>query len=321
MPSLGTIKRRDCQPPRCEHLADRLFGAFGLTRPWYHSFRLSSRHGHFPCDGASGCSVRQLVEGYGLPTVELTLDLSMVYPGVFDGGFYSSVADLQQELAFTCTVHLPFLWLDAASLNNLVHQASVDSLCRSVDLTRSLEVHTYVLHLWGPTAGLVASEFEHDIQRDAVFEALTVQAESSLAEPCTILEPRDLCAENLEDSMFDLALLLIERYRTGICLDVGHLAWTGDDAMEFLALHASSVHEVRLHDAVCPGPEDAIRFRDHPPLRNGNIDYVSLLNRLEAAGFDGPVILEVNSIADLEQSLGRLGAGQFGHLDPSDSEL
>jgi endonuclease IV len=127
-------------------------------------------------------------------------------------------------LAFTCTVHQPYLWLDRAGLNSLLHQASVDSLCRSVDLTRSLEVHTYVLHLWGPTAGLVASEFEHDIQRDAVLEALAVQAERSLAELCTILEPQDLCVENLEDSMFDLALSLIERCGTGICLDVGHLA-------------------------------------------------------------------------------------------------
>jgi hypothetical protein len=134
-------------------------------------------------------AIRRLVEGYGLLAVELTLDLSMVHPGVFDRGFYSSVADLRLELAFTCTVHLPFLWLDPASLSSLVHQASVAGLCRSVDLTQSLKVHTCVLHLWGPTAGLVATEFEHDIQREAVFEALTVRAERNLAEFCTILEP------------------------------------------------------------------------------------------------------------------------------------
>jgi sugar phosphate isomerase/epimerase len=121
--------------------------------------------------------------------------------------------------------------------------------------------------------------------------------------------------------MFDLALPMIERYRTGICLDVGHLAWTGGDAIEFLALHAGSVREVHLHDAVCPGPQGAIRFRDHLPLGAGDVDYVSLLNRVEAAGFDGPVIFEVNSIADLERSLAQLGSGQFGHLDPPDSEL
>jgi endonuclease IV len=109
-------------------------------------------------------AIRRLVEGYGLSAVELTLDLSMVYPGVFDGGFHSSVADLQKELAFTCTVHLPFLWLDPASFNDLVHQASVDSLCRSIDLTRSLEVHTYVLHVWGPTACMVASACKHDVE-------------------------------------------------------------------------------------------------------------------------------------------------------------
>jgi hypothetical protein len=141
----------------------------------------------------------------------------MIYPGLFDGGFYSSVAEPQQELAFTCTVHQPFLWIHPASSNDLVHQASVNSLCRSIDLTRSVEVETYVLHLWSSAAGLVVSEFEHYIQRDAVFEAVAVQAERSLAELCTILEPRNLCVENLEDSVFDLALPLIERYRAGIC--------------------------------------------------------------------------------------------------------
>jgi hypothetical protein len=54
-------------------------------------------------------AIRRLVEGYGLSAVELTTDLSVVYPQVFDLNYYNSVADLQQRLGFTCSVHLPFL--------------------------------------------------------------------------------------------------------------------------------------------------------------------------------------------------------------------
>ena len=93
-------------------------------------------------------SIRQLVEGYGLSAVELGMDMGIVYPHVFDAGFYAAVADLQQELGFTCTVHLPFLWLDASSLNEPVRQTSVDCFRRAVELTRPVEVTTFVLHLW-----------------------------------------------------------------------------------------------------------------------------------------------------------------------------
>jgi hypothetical protein len=65
-------------------------------------------------------AIRQLVEEYGLSAVELTLDLGVVFPQVFGSGFYAAVAELQQELGFTCSVHLPMLWLDLASLNESV---------------------------------------------------------------------------------------------------------------------------------------------------------------------------------------------------------
>jgi hypothetical protein len=47
-------------------------------------------------------AIRRVVTGFGLSAVELTLDLGMIHAGVFDRGFYASVADLQQELGFTC---------------------------------------------------------------------------------------------------------------------------------------------------------------------------------------------------------------------------
>jgi sugar phosphate isomerase/epimerase len=218
------------------------------------------------------------------------------------------VAGLQQELGFTCTVHLPFLWVDPASLNEPLRQASTDSLRRAVELVRSVDVHTYVLHLWGLMSRQVAVQMRDHAQRQAVLGALLAQAEGSLHQVCDLLDPRDLCVENLEDSLFDLVPPLLERYGVGICLDVGHLAWRGDSELDFLTRYGDRIREVHLHDAVRAFPSGSAQFSDHLALGQGQIHYAAFLQQLEEMDYEGVVILENNSTADLEESLGRLRA-------------
>jgi sugar phosphate isomerase/epimerase len=254
-------------------------------------------------------SIRQLVEGYGLSTVELGMDMGVVYSTVFDAGFYAAVADLQQELGFVCTAHLPFMWIDAASLNEPVRQASVDCLRQAIELTRPVEVTTYVLHLWGNTVIEIDAVLANSPTRPAVFVGLMAQAGRSLAEVCELVEPRDLCVENLEAPSFDVALPLIEQYEVSICLDVGHLAYglgreDGDgDAFDFLARHGDRIREVHLHDFVNESAGGRTHTRDHLALGRGQMDAAAFLRKLDEIGFDGPVILEVNSKPDLEASL------------------
>jgi sugar phosphate isomerase/epimerase len=251
-------------------------------------------------------AIRQVVEGYGLQAVELTLDLGLVFPQVFDTSFYTAVADLQQELGFVCTVHLPFLWVDPCSLNEPVRQTSIACLQRAAELTRVVEVHTYVLHLWGFTTMQIVAQLLHPAQRQAILGALMDQAGRSLSELCEIIEPSDLCVENLEDALFDLALPLIGQYGVSICLDVGHLAWQSSNELDFLVEHRDRIREIHLHDATSPSAGTPGRIRDHLPLGQGQVDYIAFLRKLEELGYDGPVILELNSQADLESSLGRL---------------
>jgi len=248
-------------------------------------------------------AVRQIVEHHGMQAVELTLDLQAIYPQVFDAGFYTAVADLQQELGFVCTVHLPFLWVEPASLNETVRQASVACLRQAIEITRVIEVHTYVLHLWGMATALVVTQLREPAQRQALVGALAWQAGRSLAALCEIVDAADLCVENLEDSFFDLALPVIEQHGASICLDVGHLALQGNSALSFLEQHAASIREIHLHDAIVPAHGQQQPARDHLALGQGQIDYASILHKLAATGYEGPVILEVNTRADLEQSL------------------
>ena len=253
-------------------------------------------------------AMRRIVETYGLQAVELTLDLHAIYPHVFDAGFYRSVADLQQELAFTCTVHLPFLWIEPASLNDPIRQASVASLRRAAEVTRAVDVDTYVLHLWGFATGQVVSQLQEPVQRQVVAEVLMQQAGRSLAALCDVVAPADLCIENLEDSLFDLALPIIAQHGVSICLDVGHLALQGSSELAFLEQHRERVREIHLHDARVLTAGEQQRASDHLALGRGRIDYLAFLRRLAELGYEGTIILEVNYEADLELSLEQLKA-------------
>jgi sugar phosphate isomerase/epimerase len=132
------------------------------------------------------------------------------------------------------------------------------------------------------------------------------QADRSLAEICAFVEPRALCIENLEALPFDVAVPLLERHGTGICLDLGHLAWQDGGELAFLERHGERVREIHLHDAVLPSPGQGKRARDHLPLGQGELDHEALLRKLDEIGFDGCVIIENNSEADLRESLGKL---------------
>lgn len=251
-------------------------------------------------------AIRQVVEGYGLQAVELTLDLGFIFPQVFDAGFYAAVADLQQELGFVCTVHLPFLWVDLCSLNEPVRKTSVACLQEAAGLTRAVEVYTYTLHLRGFVSMQVAAQLQHPTQRQAILSALMGQAGRSLSELCESIEPRDLCIENLEDELFDLAMPLIEKHGASICFDVGHLVGRGGNEQDFLTQHRERIREVHLHDTTSPSAGAPGPIRDHLALGQGQVDYAGLLRRLEEIGYDGAVILELNNRADLESSLERL---------------
>ncbi len=253
-------------------------------------------------------AIRQIVERYGLQAVELTLDLHAIYPHVFDADFYESVADLQEELGFVCTAHMPFLWVELGSPNETVRQASVACLRQAVEVTRPVDVYTYVLHLWGFTTTQVVSQLRDPAQRQVLVGALMRQAGHSLEALCEVVDAANLCVENVEDALFDLAMPIVEEYGTSICLDVGHLALEDGSELRFLEQHTGRIREIHLHDATLPPLGEQHPARDHLALGEGRVDYAALLQKLGEDGYDGPVILEVNTEADLQQSLERLRA-------------
>lgn len=252
--------------------------------------------------------LERLGQVYQLPAVEMTLDLALIYPQVFDAGYYRRVANLQQQQGFACSVHLPFLWLDLTSLNESVRKASVESIRKALELIRPIEVQACVLHLWGSVTQTIGSVSQDSEQLRDVMAVLGRQAQRSLEEIITHYDAQKLCVETLERPDFSFALPIIEKLDTGICLDVGHLIWQGGEELAFLEKHWPRIRVIHLHDALISEQAGQKIVLDHLPLGEGQLDYKKFLTQLEHRGFDGIIVLELNQRADLEASLEKISA-------------
>jgi sugar phosphate isomerase/epimerase len=64
--------------------------------------------------------------------------------------------------------------------------------------------------------------------------------------------------------------------------------------MDALERSLPRLAEVHMHDGRWQGPDCNIGYgKDHRPLGEGDLDVGQLLDRLAAAGFDGPIIFEL----------------------------
>jgi len=251
--------------------------------------------------------IRKLVEDHSLSVVELSLDLAVLYPHIFDNTFYEQVAELQAGLGFHCTVHLPFLWIDPASLNERIRQSSQDSLLKAIELTRSIQIESYVVHLWGNTTIQIATLLESPEEISAFLDYILAQADRSLSALCKVIKPSRLCVETLEMPPFNFILPLISKLNTSICLDIGHAGRHNRDLMDFLQNQFQRITEVHLHDFHHSHTGDQHRYHDHLPLGTGEFDYHSFLRALKEMDYEGVIILELNNHKDLMISLDAIG--------------
>ena len=275
----------------------------------------------WPTDGGSPlaahqdrlAAVRSLVEEFGLDAVEVSLDAAILFPGSAGETFLPAVADLQKELGFVLSIHLPFLWLDLSSGNEAIRLASVDTIRRAIELAAPLHPATLVLHPCGAATQGMASGPVNTPRRDALTDMMRRQCSRSLGEIAAMAPRRDLCVETLEAPTWDMFLPAVEEHDLSICMDAGHLPWLGLDPVAFYQQHAGRIREVHLHDVRALGEGELRRYRDHLALGAGGLDYHALLDALKAGGFGGSVIVEVFSRQELEQSVAAL----HGYLGPS----
>src|SRR5262245_46751890 len=235
----------------------------------------------------------------GFDLVELGGDLVLFFPDSYAPAAVERLDALRHERDLTYTVHLPLWSVDPSTPLGPVRQGSVRALVDTVLATLALEPEVYVLH----PVGALATEFYRmrtltEGVRPALLRLFQDLARSSvraiLAE--TGITGRRLAIETVEFP-FDLTLELAEELDVSMCLDTGHvLAGFAGDVELFDALERClpRLAEIHLHDAPWQGPERSIGYgRDHQVLGAGDLDVARLLDRLEAAGFAGPVVFEL----------------------------
>jgi sugar phosphate isomerase/epimerase len=250
---------------------------------------------------------RRLAE-QGFDPIELGADLGMLLPHTFAPPAIEGLAALKAEMGVNYTVHLPLWSIEPSTLHPTVRQGSVQALIDSVRVTQPLEPQMYVLH----ATGALAAEFYHmrlpEMARTIMMRQFQAAARQSLqtllAE--TGLPPRKLAIETIEFP-FDLTLELAEEFDTSICFDTGHVlvGFSGRvDFFDALERCLPRLGEVHLHDGPWQGPEGNIGYgKDHQPLGAGDLDVGRFLQRLDQAGFDGPVVFELRlheALASLE---------------------
>jgi sugar phosphate isomerase/epimerase len=136
-------------------------------------------------------------------------------------------------------------------------------------------------------------------QHNAMFSLQQILAETGLSS-------RRLAVETIEFP-FDLTFEMASALDLSICLDSGHLlaGFSGQiDLFDALEQALPRLGEVHLHDCPRPAAGDKPAYGlDHQPLGKGDLDLPRLLDRLDKAGFAGPVIFELTipqSLASLQ---------------------
>lgn len=250
--------------------------------------------------------VRSLAQ-QGFNPIELGGDLAMLLPHTYAQSAIESLVALKAELGLSYTVHLPLWSVEPSTLLTPVRQGSVQALVDMIRLTKPLEPEVYVMH----ATGALAAEFYHmrlpEMARALLLRQFQNGARQSLQSILaqTGIPSRRLAIETVEFP-FELTLELAEEMDLSMCFDTGHVmvGFSGPvDFFEALERCLPRLGEIHLHDGPWQGPQMNIGYgKDHQPLGKGDLDVPRLLDRLQSAGYQGPIIFELR----LEEALASL---------------
>jgi sugar phosphate isomerase/epimerase len=251
--------------------------------------------------------VRELA-GYGFNLIELGGDLAMFLPQTYAPPAIDKLAALQAELGLTYTVHLPLWSVEPSTPLTPVRKGSIQAVVEIIRATQPLNPEMYVLH----ATGALAAEFYRmhlpDLARSLLLQQFQNGARHSLRAILeqTSLPSRRLAVETIEFP-FDLTLALAEELDLSVCLDTGHVLVGFSGVVQLFTVLERCLPrlgEIHLHDGPWQGEKQVIGYgKDHQALGKGDLDIARLLNRLEAARWNGPVIFELSvpeALASLE---------------------
>lgn len=185
------------------------------------------------------------------------------------------------------TVHLPYRWTDLAALDHSVWEGSLQSCLTALRATAPLRPRLLAVHPTNYVTQAYVGRASPD-QRGLLLEPLAERLCRGLRHLGEEGGPA-LALENLEGVPLDLFRQVVEEAGVGVCLDLGHLVSDGEDPARAVAVLGPRLVGLHLHDALPPPAR-----RAHLPLGAGRLDLEGTASALRAAGFSGPVVLEVD---------------------------
>jgi sugar phosphate isomerase/epimerase len=235
----------------------------------------------------------------GFTLIELNTDLNVFFPDSFGLPTIRRLQALKESHGLSYTVHLPLWSIEPSTPVQWVREGSLEALVDAVLRLAPLEPEVYVLH----ATGALASEFYTmatipDQARPLVVGMFQRHAAHSVEELLrrTQLPSRAIAVETIEFP-FDLTLALAEELDLSLCFDTGHVLAKYPGPIPFeeaLRRSLPRLAEIHLHDGYYrPQPDGTFRRDDHLPLGEGDLPLDFLLDTLQEAGFEGPVIFEL----------------------------
>ena len=236
--------------------------------------------------------VGALVAG-GFEHVELPGDFMSYDPEIYSASTVESLNQMRSEHGVTFSIHAQnSLCVAIDSLEERVRQASVEAVLTLYEALAPLGIQCVVFHsMWAQRTTLQVDQSAlPDKAKFAVMSRVAEQTARSLRELCRHIDSRAICQENLGID-FDWVNRLVEEFDTSICFDGGHWCILGNDLLDFVRRYGSGVASVHCHDV-----KNGI---DHQPLEEDlTLPWFEALQALRAKQFDGPVVLEVKSVAN-----------------------
>ena len=254
--------------------------------------------------GLDHANLARDLHAHGFDPIELGGDMPLFLPHTLDPSTIERLAQLKEEEGLAYTVHLPIWSVEPSTPLTSVREGSLRAIVDTILATLPLTPEVYVLHATGALAAefyrmdlpVLAKTFVlQQFQRNARQSILAVLGETGIPS-------RSLAVETVEFP-FEMTLELADELDLSICLDTGHVlvGFSGRISLpDALERSLPRLGEVHLHDGLWHGPQHTIGYgKDHQPLGTGDLDVVALLDGLEEANFEGPIILELT----IEQAL------------------
>lgn len=238
----------------------------------------------------------ELLRELGFGYLELLCEPGLAYPRELSASARRELRAALEENGLELTLHAPFCDINLASLNPLIREASTRQLQECLELARDLGARRIVVHpgdlprdypeSWLPKAREGLRDALHPICAQAAELGITLGIENLSRKGNRRL------VQTAEEH-----LALLDELGPGCkaTFDVGHAHTFGLDVLGYLKKILPRTMEIHLHDNDGMGDQ-------HRPLGAGSIDFPALFQLLAETSYEGPLILEMNSVADLERS-------------------